>query len=52
MNGVNVAILKAVICAVIVVPILAPKITPMACESAIIPEFTKPITITSVADEL
>ena len=36
---------------VIVVPILAPIITPIACDSLIIPEFTKPTTITVVADD-
>ena len=51
-NGVNVLILNAVICAVIVVPILAPMITPIACPRFIRPEFTNPITITSVAEEL
>ena len=38
--------------AVTVVPILAPMITPIACLSVISPEFTKPTTITVVADEL
>ena len=37
--------------AVTVVPTLAPRITPTACDSFIIPEFTKPTTITVVADE-
>ena len=37
--------------AVTVVPILAPIIIPTACVSFIIPEFTKPTTITVVADE-
>ena len=36
---------------VAVVPIFAPIITPTACSSFIIPEFTKPTTITVVADE-
>ena len=36
---------------VTVVPILAPIIIPTACESCIIPELTKPTTITVVADE-
>ena len=36
---------------VIVVPILAPMIIPIACDSFIIPEFTKPTTITVVADD-
>ena len=39
------------ICAVIVVPILAPRITPTDCLSVMIPAFTKPTTITVVADE-
>ena len=38
--------------AVTVVPMLAPIITPIDCLSVIIPEFTKPTTITVVADEL
>ena len=37
--------------AVTVVPILAPIITPIARESCIIPEFTKPTTITVTAEE-
>ena len=36
---------------VIVVPMLAPIIMPTACASFIIPELTKPTTITVVADE-
>ena len=36
---------------VIVVPILAPIMIPTACVSFMIPEFTKPTTITVVADE-
>ena len=36
---------------VIVVPMLAPIIMPTACVSFIIPELTKPTTITVVADE-
>ncbi len=36
---------------VIVVPTLAPIMMPTACESFIIPEFTKPTTITVVADD-
>ena len=36
---------------VILVPILAPMIIPIACFSFIIPELTKPITITVVAEE-
>ena len=36
---------------VIVVPILAPMITPTACVSFIMPELTKPTTMTVVADE-
>ena len=38
--------------AVTVVPIFAPIITPIDCLRDIIPEFTKPTTITVVADEL
>ena len=38
--------------AVTVVPILAPIITPIDCFRVIIPELTKPTTITVVADEL
>ena len=37
---------------VIVVPIFAPIITGIACAKRISPEFTKPTTITVVADEL
>ena len=37
--------------AVTVVPMLAPMITPMACRSAMRPEFTKPTTITVVAED-
>ena len=36
---------------VMVVPILAPMITPIAWESFMIPEFTNPTTITVVADD-
>ena len=36
---------------VTVVPILAPIIMPIACESFIMPEFTNPTTITVVADD-
>ena len=36
---------------VIVVPTFAPIMMPIACESFIIPEFTKPTTITVVAEE-
>ena len=36
---------------VIVVPILAPIITPTACSSFIMPELTKPTTITVVAED-
>ena len=38
--------------AVTVVPTLAPMITLMACRRDMRPEFTKPTTITVVADEL
>ena len=37
---------------VTVVPMLAPMITPIACVRFMIPAFTKPTTITVVADEL
>ena len=36
---------------VIVVPIFAPMMIPTACDSFIIPEFTKPTTMTVVAEE-
>ena len=49
--GANAVKSKAVICAVIVVPMLAPMITAMASANSIKPEFTKPITIISVADD-
>ena len=51
-TGANNARSKAVICAVIVVPMLAPIITEIASTRLINPELTKPITIISVADEL
>ena len=38
--------------AVTVVPMFAPMMTPMACFKVISPEFTKPTTMTVVADEL
>ena len=38
--------------AVTVVPTFAPMMTLMACRSVISPEFTKPTTMTVVADEL
>ena len=38
-------------CAVIVVPILAPKMIPTACANSIKPAFTKVTTITVVAPE-
>ena len=37
--------------AVSVVPTLLPMITPTVCSSCIIPEFTKPTSITVIADE-
>ena len=37
--------------AVTVVPMLAPMITPTDCESFMMPELTKPTTITVVAEE-
>ena len=43
---------RATICAVMVVPILAPYIMVAACESEIIPALTKPIVMTVVAPEL
>ena len=39
-------------CPVTVVPMFAPKITPMACWSDRRPAFTKPTVITLVAEEL
>ena len=42
---------KLKIHAVIVVPILEPIITPIACDNFIIPELTKPTSITVTADE-
>ena len=41
----------AINCPVMVVPILAPMITQTAFSNFISPEFTKPTTITVVADE-
>ena len=41
--------LNAMICAVIVVPIFAPKIMEIACGNVIKPALTNPITITVVA---
>ena len=38
--------------AVIVVPMLEPIITPIACVSFIMPELTSPTSITVTADEL
>ena len=52
MNGAIAEMLNAVICAVTVVPMLAPMMTPMAWDRFIIPELTKPMTMISVADEL
>ena len=48
-NGAISSSLKATNWAVIVVPILAPIITPTACAKFIRPAFTKPTTITVVA---
>ena len=42
---------KAMSWPVMVVPMLAPMITPTAWRSVIMPEFTKPTTITVVAEE-
>ncbi len=44
--------LKETSCPVTVVPIFAPKITPMACWSVRSPAFTNPTVITVVAEEL
>ena len=44
--------LKETIWPVIVVPMFAPKTTPTACANVISPAFTKPTTITVVAEEL
>ncbi len=44
-------ILNAMICAVIVVPISAPMITPMDCCTDIRPAETKPMTSTVVTDD-
>ena len=43
---------SATICAVIVVPMFAPIIMPVAWNSVMMPAFTKPTTMTVVADEL
>ncbi len=43
--------LNATICAVTVVPISAPRITPTACDSDISPAETKPTSITVVTEE-
>ena len=40
-----------IICPVTVVPMFAPMMTPTACESPMIPEFTSPMTMTMVAAE-
>ena len=50
-NGVIGKLCKAVICAVMVVPIFAPIMMLVACLSVIIPALTKPTTITVVADD-
>lgn len=42
---------KQMIQPVMLVPILAPKITPIACETFIMPELTKPTTMTEAAEE-
>ncbi len=51
-NGARSVNLSATSTDVMVVPILAPIITPIACVKFIIPAFTKPTTITVEADEL
>ena len=43
--------LRRRICAVTVVPIFAPRITPTDCLSVMMPALTKPTTMTVVADE-
>ncbi len=43
--------LNATICAVIVVPTLAPNITPTDCTRVMIPALTKPTTSTVVTDD-
>ena len=43
--------LKATICAVTVVPISAPRMTPIACDSDIKPAVTKPTSMTVVTEE-
>ena len=50
-NGATSDRLNAISCPVIVVPIFAPRITPVACIRFISPEFTKLTTITVVALE-
>ena len=57
-NGIEITLIenlpnpnKDIIHAVTVVPILAPMITPIDCESVSKPAFTKLTTITLVADE-
>lgn len=42
---------RAIRTLVMVVPMLAPKITPVACARSIIPALIKPMTITVVAEE-
>ncbi len=50
-NGAQSVRLNAMICAVIVVPIFAPNITPNACERFINPLLTNPTSITVVAED-
>ena len=50
-NKAYLVILKAMIWAVIVVPMLAPKIIPTACERLITSAVMKPTTRTVVTDE-
>ncbi len=51
-NGAISVILNAMICAVMVVPMLAPIPTLIACISDMSPALTNPTSITVVADEL
>ena len=51
-SGANSLKFNAINCAVIVVPIFVPTITPAACITVIIEALTRPTTITVVAEEL
>lgn len=52
MSGAHAEMRKAVICAVTVVPMFAPKMTPAAWVRVMSPASAKSITITFVAEEL